>query len=237
MTSKLKDFLGFDIKEKKYKLSSDPVFGMISDEKKPDKWVFSTCGYCGVGCGLYIGVKDGKAVYTKGNPKHFVNQGTLCPKGLSEHQMINSPERITTPLIKKDGKLQSSTWDEAYTKVSDEFKRIKNEHGAKAVGVIGTGQLLTEEFYTLGKFVQLGLGTNNYDGNTTLCMASAVVGYKQSLGSDGPVGSYEDFEKADTIFLIGANIADNHPILTLHINKNKKPTKKVIVIDPRASKT
>jgi len=237
MINKLKDFLGFDIKEQQYKLSSDPLFGMISDAKKPDKWVFSTCGYCGVGCGLYIGVKDGKAVYTKGNPKHFVNQGTLCPKGLSEHQMLNSPYRVTTPLIKKEGKLQSGSWEEAFTKVSDEFKRIQKEHGAKAVGVLSTGQLLTEEFYTLGKFVQLGLGTNNYDGNTTLCMASAVAGYKQSLGSDGPVSSYEDFEKADTIFLIGANIADNHPILTLHINKNKRANKKVIVIDPRASKT
>ena len=237
MVGKIKDFLGLDIKEQKYKLSHDNTFGMISDERKPDKWVFSTCGYCGVGCGLYIGVKDGKAVYTKGNPKHFVNQGTLCPKGLSEHQMINSPYRVANPLIKKDGKLQDASWDEAFTKVSDEFKRIQKEHGNKAVAVIGTGQFLTEEFYTLGKFVQLGLRTNNYDGNTTLCMASAVMGYKQSLGSDGPVGSYEDFEKADTIFLIGANIADNHPILTLHINKNKRPTKKVIVIDPRASKT
>ncbi len=235
MIDKIKDFLGFDIKKEKYKLSHDPQFGMISDANKPDKWVFSTCGYCGVGCGLYIGVQDGKAVYTKGNPKHFVNQGTLCPKGLSEHQMINSPHRVQTPLIKRNGKLESATWDEAYRKVSDEFKRIGKEHGEKAVGVISTGQLLTEEFYTLGKFVQLGLKTNNFDGNTTLCMASAVMGYKQSLGSDGAVGSYEDFEKADTIFLIGANIADNHPILTLHINKNLK--KKVIVIDPRASKT
>jgi len=237
MIGKIKDFLGLDIKADKYKLSNDTTFGMISDEKKPDKWVFSTCGYCGVGCGLYIGVKDGKAVYTKGNPKHNVNMGTLCPKGLSEHQMINSPHRITTPLIKKDGKLTSASWDEAYTKVSDEFKRIAKTHGEKAIGVISTGQLLTEEFYTLGKFVQLGLKTNNFDGNTTLCMASAVMGYKQSLGSDGAVSAYEDFEKADTIILIGANIADNHPILTLHINKNKKPNKKVIVIDPRASKT
>ncbi|SFV52370.1 Assimilatory nitrate reductase large subunit [hydrothermal vent metagenome] len=237
MFSKLKDFLGFDIKEEKYKLSQDPIFGKVSDEKKPDKWVFSTCGYCGVGCGLYIGVKDGKAVYTKGNPKHFVNQGTLCPKGLSEHQMLNSPYRVTSPMIRKNGKLQETSWDEAFKKVSDEFKRIQKEHGNKAVGVISTGQLLTEEFYTLGKFVQLGLQTNNYDGNTTLCMASAVMGYKQSLGSDGPVGSYEDFELADTIILVGANIADNHPILTLHINKNKREKKKVIVIDPRASKT
>jgi len=236
MIDKLKDFLGFDIKEQKYKLSSDPMFGMISDEKKPDKWVQSACGYCGVGCGLYIGVKDGKAVYTKGDPKHFVNKGTLCPKGLSEHQQVNSKNRVLNPLIKIDGKLQNATWDEAYKKVSSEFKRIAKEHGEKAVGVISSGQLLTEEFYTLGKFVQLGLKTNNYDGNTTLCMASAVVGYKQSLGSDGPVGSYEDFEKANCIFLIGANIADNHPILKLHIVKNKnKP--RIIVIDPRASKT
>ncbi|SFV65689.1 Assimilatory nitrate reductase large subunit [hydrothermal vent metagenome] len=237
MIKKIKDFLGFDIKAKKYKLSHDDTFGMISDANKPDKWVYSTCGYCGVGCGLYIGVKNGKAVYTKGDPKHDVNMGTLCPKGLSEHQMINSSNRVLAPLIKRDGKLQKSTWTEVFTTVSDSFKRIQKEHGKGAVAVIGTGQLLTEEFYALGKFVQLGLGTNNYDGNTTLCMASAVMGYKQSLGSDGPVSSYEDFQYADTIFLIGANIADNHPILTLHINKNKKANKKVIVIDPRASKT
>ena len=236
MISKIKDFLGFDIKAQKYKLSHDPQFGMISDEKKPDKWVFSTCGYCGVGCGLYIGVKDGKAVYTKGNPKHSVNQGTLCPKGLSEHQLINSKERVTAPLIKRGEKLEIASWDETFSKVSSEFKRIAKEHGEKAVGVLSTGQLLTEEFYTLGKFVQLGLRTNNFDGNTTLCMASAVMGYKQSLGSDGAVGSYEDFEKADTIFLVGANIADNHPILKLHIIKNKKKPN-IIVIDPRASKT
>ncbi len=237
MIDKIKNFLGFDIKEEKYKLGHDETFGVVAAEKKPDKWVFSTCGYCGVGCGLYIGVKDGKAVYTKGNPKHFVNQGTLCPKGLSEHQMINSPHRISDPMVRKNNQLQKASWDEAFGVVAEKFKKIQKEHGKRAVSVISTGQLLTEEFYALGKFVQLGLQTNNYDGNTTLCMASAVMGYKQSLGSDGPVGSYEDFEKAEVIFLIGANIADNHPILTLHINKNKKPTKKVIVIDPRASKT
>ena len=188
MISMIKDFLGFDIKADKYKLSRDPMFGVISDEKKPDKWVFSTCGYCGVGCGLYIGVKDGKAVYTKGNPKHNVNMGTLCPKGLSEHQLINSKERVTSPLIRRAGTLRPATWEDSFEKVASEFKRIAATHGEKAVGVISTGQLLTEEFYTLGKFVQLGLGTNNFDGNTTLCMASAVMGYKQSLGSDGPVG-------------------------------------------------
>ncbi|HIC44194.1 MAG TPA: nitrate reductase [Sulfurimonas sp.] len=236
MIYKIKNFLGLDIKEEKYKLSDDPMFGRISDEKKPDKWVLSTCGYCGVGCGLYIGVKDGKAVYTKGNPKHDVNIGTLCPKGLAEHQMINADNRVLSPLMKKNGKHEKATWDEAYREVSNKFKEITRKHGSKAIGVISTGQLLTEEFYALGKFVQLGLRTNNYDGNTTLCMASAVVGYKQSLGSDGPVGCYEDFEEADVITLIGANISDNHPILKLHLAKNKKKPK-IIVIDPRFSKT
>src|SRR5262249_31554376 len=104
-----------------------------------------------------------------------------------------------------------------------------------AVGVISTGQLVTEEFYTLGKLVQLGLGSRNYDGNTTLCMSTAVSGYKRSFGSDGPPGAYEDLERADVIFLIGANIADNHPILWHRLEAN--PAKTLIVADPRVTKT
>lgn len=237
---KIKDFLGTDIKEDQYALVDDPIFGKVAKNKAPDKWVRSTCGYCGVGCGMYIGVKNGKAVYSKGDPLHPVNMGTLCPKGLSEHQMVEADSRVRSPLIRKNGVLTAATWEETFQTTSDAFKRIQAEHGKGAVAVISTGQLLTEEFYTLGKFVQLGLETNNYDGNTTLCMASAVMGYKQTFGSDGPTGCYEDFEKADVILLIGANIADNHPILKLHIAKNesvtgKKPT--IIVIDPRKSKT
>ncbi|WP_419763766.1 MAG: molybdopterin oxidoreductase family protein [Arcobacter sp.] len=240
MINKIKNFLGLDIKNQKYALTDDKVFGKVALEKAPTSWVRSTCGYCGVGCGLYIGVKNGKPVYTKGDPAHPVNKGTLCPKGLSEHEMVQSENRYTTPMIKKKGELVSSTWDEVFKTTSDKFKEIQTKYGNGAVSVISTGQLLTEEFYTLGKFVQLGLKTNNYDGNTTLCMASAVMGYKQTFGSDGPIGSYEDFSHADVIMLIGANIADNHPILKLHIAKNeeitgKKPT--IIVIDPRFSKT
>lgn len=237
---KIKDFLGIDIKNDKYSLVDDEVFGKVAREKAPDKWVRSTCGYCGVGCGLYIGVKNDKPVYTKGDPAHPVNKGTLCPKGLSEHDMVQSDNRFTKPKIRKEGQLVDSTWDEVFQTTSDKFKDIQAKYGNKAVACISTGQLLTEEFYTLGKFVQMGLKTNNYDGNTTLCMASAVMGYKQTFGSDGPVGSYEDFSYADTIVLIGANIADNHPILKLHIAKNKQITGKkptIIVIDPRFSKT
>ncbi len=236
LIQKAKAFLGFDIKEEKYALVDDPFFGKVAKTKAPEKWVRSTCGYCGVGCGMYIGVKNGEAVYSKGDPKHPVNMGTLCPKGLSEHRMVRAKSRIASPLLRKNGALEPVSWDEAFSHTAERFKRIQAEHGKGAVAVISTGQLLTEEFYMLGKFVQLGLGTNNYDGNTTLCMASAVMGYKQTFGSDGPVGCYEDFEKADVIMLIGANIADNHPILKLHIARNKKkPT--IIVVDPRKSKT
>jgi len=240
MITKFKNFLGLDIKTDKYKKADDPVFGKISNFKTPDEWVRSTCGYCGVGCGLYIGVKDGRPVYTKGDPAHPVSKGTLCPKGIMEHEMVNSSNRIPEPLIRKEGELQAVEWDEAFEHTANKFKAIQEKHGKGAVACISTGQFLTEDFYTLGKFVQLGLETNNYDGNTTLCMASAVMGYKQTFGSDGPPASYEDFSHADVIMLIGANIADNHPILKLHIAKNKSITGKeptIIVVDPRFSKT
>ncbi len=240
LIQKAKNFLGFDIKEEQYALVDDPIFGKVAKAKAPEKWVRSTCGYCGVGCGMYIGVKNGEAVYSKGDPLHPVNMGTLCPKGLSEHKMVRADNRVARPLLKKNGTLQPASWEEVFSHTAKEFQRIQETHGKGAVAVVSTGQLLTEEFYMLGKFVQLGIETNNYDGNTTLCMASAVMGYKQTFGSDGPVGCYEDFEKADVIMLIGANIADNHPILKLHIAKNKKTTGKkptIIVIDPRKSKT
>lgn len=236
----IKKFTNNDIKEEKYYLVDDSTFGKINSAKKVDKWVKSTCGYCGVGCGLYIGVKDGKPVYTKGDPAHPVSMGTLCPKGLTEHEMVVSDNRLTTPMIRKNGKLCSVEWDEAFQVTSDKFKEVQAKYGKGAVACISTGQFLTEDFYTLGKFVQLGLESNNYDGNTTLCMTSAVMGYKQTFGSDGPPASYEDFSHADVIMLIGANIADNHPILKLHIAKNKKITGKkptIIVVDPRHSKT
>ena len=118
---------------------------------------------------------------------------------------------------------------------SRSFAPCRQSIGPDSLGVISTGQLVTEEFYALGKLVQLGLGTKNYDGNTTLCMASAVSGYKRSFGSDGPPGAYEDLQKADVIFLIGANIADNHPILCQHLEAN--PSKTLIVADPRVTKT
>ncbi len=227
--------LGLDILSEEYAYGSDPVTGYVSAQKIPDRWVATTCGYCSVGCGMFIGVKDNRAVSVRGNPDHPVNRGKLCPKGLSEHNTLEAGNRAHFPLLRKNGKLTRVDWEEALGTMVEKFRAIQQKHGRNALGVLSTGQLVTEEFFTLGKLVQLGFGSKNCDGNTTLCMASAVSGYKRSFGSDGPPGAYEDLQKADVIFLIGANIADNHPILCQHLEAN--PHKTLIVADPRVTKT
>ncbi|MBZ5666274.1 MAG: molybdopterin-dependent oxidoreductase [Acidobacteriia bacterium] len=231
----LKRQLGLDILSEKYAYATDPDFGYVSAQKIPDRWVSTTCGYCSVGCGMFLGVKDGRAVSVRGNLNHPVNLGKLCPKGLSEHYTLDAPNRAKYPLLRKNGKLVRVEWEEALESMVERFRALQEKHGADSLGVVSTGQLVTEEFYTLGKLVQLGFGTKNFDGNTSLCMASAVSGYKRSFGSDGPPGAYDDLRKADVIFLIGANIADNHPILCQHLEAN--PNRTLIVADPRVTKT
>ena len=233
----IKRLLGLDILSDRYAYATDPVAGYTSAKRVPDRWVATTCGYCSVGCGMFIGVRDGRAVSVRGNPDHPVNAGVLCPKGLSEHETIGAGTRARHPLFRasKKSKLSRVGWDDALRTMTEKFRDVQRRHGKDAVGIVSTGQLVTEEFYALGKLAQLGIGTRNYDGNTTLCMATAVSGYKRSFGSDGPPGAYEDLERADVILLIGANIADNHPILWQRLEAN--PSKTLIVVDPRVTKT
>jgi anaerobic selenocysteine-containing dehydrogenase len=237
--AQFKRLAGIDINREKYAYAKDPVFGHISESRVAETWVKTTCGYCSVGCGMLVGVRDNKAVAVRGNPDHPVNHGKLCPKGLSEHHILSAPSRARQPLLRKDGVLVPVSWDEALDTMVERIREIQERHGKEALGVVGTGQLLTEEFYALGKLVQLGFRTRNHDGNTTLCMASAVSGYKLSFGSDGPPGSYADMESADLILLIGANIADNHPILCQRVDRTSPGTKPrtLIVVDPRVTKT
>ena len=143
-------------------------------------------------------IRNKRAVAVEGDPDHPVNRGRLCPKGLSEHLTLAAPGRLTHPTV--DGR--RATWDQALDRVASGFRRLVDDHGPESVAVLSTGQLVTEEFYALGKLVRLGMGVRHFDGNTTLCMASAVSGYKLSFGSDGPPGAYDDFAMADVVLLV-----------------------------------
>jgi assimilatory nitrate reductase catalytic subunit len=224
------DLLGVDHGGDRYRYVDSPGQGPISESRVADAWVRTTCGYCSVGCGMLVGVRDGRAVAVQGDPNHPVNRGRLCPKGLSEHHTIHAEGRLTTPLV--DG--VATSWEAALDHVVGEFQRLLRDEGAESVAILSTGQLVTEEFYALGKLARLGMGLKHYDGNTTLCMASAVAGYKLSFGTDGPPGCYEDLELADVVVLWGANIADNHPLLAPRLLTGDKT---LIVVDPRVTKS
>ncbi|HET9769564.1 MAG TPA: molybdopterin-dependent oxidoreductase [Acidimicrobiia bacterium] len=215
----------------RYRYEDDEWFGPVSASRRPDRWVRTTCGYCSVGCGMLLGVRDGRAVAVQGDPDHPVNRGRLCPKGLTEHHTIGAEGRLLHPTV--GGRRVS--WDEAIDRVVGGFTRLMEEHGPDSVAVLSTGQLVTEEFYALGKLVRLGLGVRHFDGNTTLCMASAVAGYKMAFGSDGPPGCYDDFETAETVVLFGANVADCHPLLAPRLLARGGP--RLVVVDPRVTKT
>lgn len=203
------------------------------------EWKYTTCGYCSTGCSIEVGLDDkGAAVASRGVGGADVNRGKLCLKGIFEHELFRSAGRGTAPLIRDRhfDKFKETTWDTALDKVSSEISRIQEKHGRDSFAIVSTGQIMTEEFYTLGKLARGVIGTNNYDGNTTLCMASAVSGYKRSFGSDGPPGCYEDFEHTECLLAIGSNLPEQHPIifwrLKQALEKHKFP---VIVVDPRVT--
>jgi assimilatory nitrate reductase catalytic subunit len=202
-------------------------------------WKYTTCGYCSTGCSIEVGLnRDGKVVTARGVGDAPVNQGKLCIKGIFEHELFNSANRGETPLLRQKNidPYRKAGWDAALDHTAAEFKRVQEKYGRDSVAIVSTGQILTEEFYTLGKLTRGVIGTNNYDGNTTLCMASAVSGYKRSFGSDGPPGCYDDFDHTECLLAFGSNLPEQHPIiywrLKMALEKRRFP---VIVVDPRVT--
>ncbi len=205
-----------------------------------DKWVKGVCRFCGTGCGVYIGVKGGRVIAMKGNPDAKTNFGYLCVKGSMIHKFMYHPDRLTTPMIRNtSGKLEPATWDQALDLITKKFKDYQTRFGKDSVAYYGSGQCTTEESYTFNKLWKGGFGSNMVEGNPRLCMASAVAGYLTTLGSDEPAGTYADFESTKCIFITGSNTSEAHPILFRRIweRKKKDPTVKIIVCEPRKTKT
>jgi len=206
----------------------------------PDKT--STCCYCGVGCGIVLSRDSHGKIVIDGDKSHPVNKGMLCSKGMNLHYTVNdTSDRLLYPQMRynKSMPLQRVSWEEALNRTAAVFKALIHKHGPDSVAFYASGQCLTEEYYVVNKLIKGFIGSNNIDTNSRLCMSSAVVAYKMSLGEDIVPISYDDLEIADCIFVAGANPAWCHPILWRRIEtaKQKNPDLKIIVSDPRETQT
>src|SRR3954470_18384921 len=182
-------------------------------ETDVERWVQSACVLCSNGCACDIAVKDRRIVGVRGRAIDRVNRGRLGPKGLHGWQANNSADRLTTPLLRRNGKLVEASWDEAMELVVARSSQVKESHGSGALAIYNTGQLLLEEYYTLAVMADAGLGTPHIDGNTRLCTATAAMAYIQSFGTDGHPGSYTDFDVTDAMFIVGNNPANTATVL------------------------
>jgi len=199
----------------------------------------STCPYCGVGCGVIIESDGAQITGVRGDPDHPANFGRLCSKGstlaLTATAPITLHQRLRQPRLHG----QVVGWDLALEEASSRFANLIASDGPDAVGFYISGQLLTEDYYVFNKLAKGLVGSNNVDTNSRLCMSSAVAGYKATLGADAPPCSYDDIDLADTVFIVGSNMAWAHPILfrRLEAAKRARPQMKIIVADPRRTET
>jgi assimilatory nitrate reductase catalytic subunit len=201
----------------------------------------STCCYCGVGCGVLIEHDDEKILGVSGDPQHPANFGKLCSKGSTLHLTGDLAARALHPELRlgKQMARARTDWDTALDHAANVFAETIREHGPDSVAFYISGQLLTEDYYAFNKLARALIGTNNIDSNSRLCMSSAVVGYKRSLGADAPPCSYEDIETSDCVMIVGSNMAYAHPVLFRRLEeaKARRPQMKIIVIDPRRTDT
>jgi anaerobic selenocysteine-containing dehydrogenase len=204
-------------------------------EGEVERWVQSACGICSHGCGADIAVRAGRIVGIRGRVQDRVNHGRLGPKGLFSWQANNSPDRLTRPLVRRDGELGETTWDEAMNLVVDRSRALLAEKGSGALGFYTSGQLFLEDYYTLAVVARGGIGTNHVDGNTRLCTATAGQSLKETFGADGQPGSFKDIDQCDTILHVGINLAETQTVLWMHhLDRLRGPDRpRLVVVDPR----
>ncbi|WP_416336296.1 molybdopterin oxidoreductase family protein [Calothrix sp. UHCC 0171] len=206
--------------------------------------VKTLCPYCGVGCGLEVASSSTDNPQSKpkvrGDRTHPSSQGMVCVKGATVAESLDQ-DRLLYPMVRDslDEEFRRVSWDEVLNLICDRIHMIRTTFGADGLCMYGSGQMQTEDYYVAQKLLKGCLGTNNFDSNSRLCMSSAVKGYSQSLGSDGPPCCYEDLELTDCAFIIGSNTAECHPIVFNRFAKyhKKNPQVKLIVVDPRRTPT
>ncbi|WP_085904659.1 nitrate reductase catalytic subunit NapA [Kiloniella majae] len=202
-------------------------------------WSKAPCRFCGTGCSVMVGTKEGKVVATHGDVKAEVNRGLNCVKGYFLSKIMYGKDRLKTPLLRmKDGKYHKEgeftpvSWDVAFDTMADKFKSAIKAKGPTSVGMFGSGQWTVWEGYAASKLMKAGFASNNIDPNARHCMASAVGGFMRTFGIDEPMGCYDDIEETDTFVLWGSNMAEMHPILWTRVADRRlsAPNTKVAVL-------
>jgi anaerobic selenocysteine-containing dehydrogenase len=200
-----------------------------------DRWVHTASLLHSNGDAMDIAVKGGRIVGVRGRVEDRVNRGRLGPKDLFGWQANHSPDRLTRPLVRRDGELVETDWDAAMEAVAGRTRELMDERGASSIAFYTTGQLFLEEYYTLALIARGGIGTNHLDGNTRLCTATAGEALKESFGCDGQPGSYTDLDHADVICLYGHNVAETQTVLWARIlDRLAGPEPpRIVCVDPR----
>ncbi|HYD68098.1 nitrate reductase catalytic subunit NapA [Azospirillum sp.] len=207
-----------------------PVSTKVAEAATADgiRWDKGVCRFCGTGCGVLVGVKDGRVVATQGDPDAPVNRGLNCIKGYFLSKIMYGEDRLKTPLLRKkngvyakDGDFTPVSWDEAFDIMAAKWKEALKKTGPSAIGMFGSGQWTIWEGYAASKLFKAGFRSNNLDPNARHCMASAVAGFMRTFGIDEPMGCYDDAEHADAFVLWGSNMAEMHPILWSRITDRR----------------
>jgi formate dehydrogenase alpha subunit len=204
--------------------------GALSNREraKATKWDTSTCTFCGTGCGLKLGSRGGRIVAVEGDAANPVNDGVLCVKGRYGFEFVNSPQRLRTPLVRRDGKFVETTWDEALDLVARRFA----EYRGAAFAAVGSSRGTNEENYVVQKFTRAVMRTNNVDNCARLCHAPTVAGLAKAFGTGGGTNPLADIDGASCLFVIGSNTSEAHPAAGARIRR-AIPRATLIVADPR----
>ncbi|MEV5439557.1 nitrate reductase [Streptomyces sp. NPDC052682] len=201
------------------------------------RWVQAASILHSDGDAMDIAVVDGRMAGVRGRAGDRVNHGRLGPKDLFAWQANASPDRLTRPLVRRDGRLVECDWDTAMDRIVARSRELLDERGPGSIGFYTTGQLFLEEYYTLAVLARAGIGTNHLDGNTRLCTSTAAEALKESFGCDGQPGSYDDIDHADVIALFGHNIAETQPVQWMRILDRLEGGNppRLVCVDPRPS--
>ena len=208
------------------------LFDKRADFRGATQWTRTTCVYCAVGCQMAVGTRDDHVVQVRPDADP-VNRGHLCVKGRYAHEFVDAPDRVTQPMIKRDGRWATVSWDQALDHTAERLRELAATHGPDAIGVLGSARATNEENYLIQKLARVALGTNNVDCCARVCHTPTARAMKDMLGTGAATNSFDDIERASLILLVGCNPTENHPVVGARIKQAVLRGARLIVIDPR----